>query len=267
MEQEFWQARWRENRIGFHEAAPNSLLTRHFPRLGLRSGQSVFVPLCGKALDLDWLLSQGLRVAGVEFNQGAVEEVFARLRLDPEVTRQGGLTRYRDGELTLYSGDFFALTPAELGPVDAIYDRAALVAVKPEDRAAYAAHLNRITGTARQFLIGFDYDQSLMQGPPFSVPGAMVQELYGGSFSLDLLESGPADGPMAQRVNAQEEIWSSVKDEVEQVTAHAPAIGRWLLPPCGLRHRAGVSPKCPEGERYCGVRVWTQGLDEYARKL
>ncbi len=67
--------------------------------------------------------------------------------------------------------------------------------------------------------------------------------------------------------NAQEEIWSSVKDEVEQVTAHAPAIGRWLLPPCGLRHRAEVSPKCPEGERYCGVRVWTQTLPEYARKL
>jgi len=207
MEQEFWQARWRENRIGFHEAAPNSLLTRHFPRLGLRSGQSVFVPLCGKALDLDWLLSQGLRVAGVEFSQGAVEEVFARLRLDPEVTRQGGLTRYRDGELTLYSGDFFALTPAELGPVDAIYDRAALVAVKPEDRAAYAAHLNRITGTARQFLIGFDYDQSLMEGPPFSVPSATVRALYRDTHTITLIEERPADGRIGERFNALEQAW------------------------------------------------------------
>ncbi|MCB4454266.1 thiopurine S-methyltransferase [Leisingera sp. McT4-56] len=207
MEQEFWQARWRENRIGFHEAAPNSLLTKHFSQLGLEAGHSVFVPLCGKALDLDWLLSKGLRVTGVEFNQGAVEEVFARLGLAPEVSRQDGLIRYQADGLTLYAGDFFALSPAHLGRVDAVYDRAALVAVKPEDRQAYAAHLNRITGTARQMLIGFDYDQSLMDGPPFSVPGSAVQALYQGSHEITLIEERAADGRVGERCNALEQAW------------------------------------------------------------
>ncbi|NSY38913.1 thiopurine S-methyltransferase [Leisingera sp. ANG59] len=207
MEQEFWQARWRENRIGFHEAAPNALLTRHFPLLDLEAGQSVFVPLCGKALDLDWLLSKGLHVTGVEFNQGAVEEVFARLGLTPEVTQEDGLTRFQLGDLTLYAGDFFALTPAHLDKVDAVYDRAALVAVKPQDRQAYAAYLNRITGTARQLLIGFDYDQSLMDGPPFSVPGSAVRALYQDSHGITLIEERAAEGRVGERCNALEQAW------------------------------------------------------------
>ncbi|MFY0310783.1 thiopurine S-methyltransferase [Leisingera sp. D0M16] len=207
MEQDFWQARWRENRIGFHEAAPNTLLTKHFSRLGLKAGQSVFVPLCGKALDLDWLVSKGLRVTGVEFNQGAVEEVFARQGLEPEVVQTGALTRYQAGELTLYAGDFFALASAHLGPVNAVYDRAALVAVKPEGRTAYAAHLNRITGNARQLLIGFDYDQSLMDGPPFSVPQSAVQALYQDSHDITLIEERAAGGRVGERCNALEQAW------------------------------------------------------------
>ncbi|MDC0656771.1 thiopurine S-methyltransferase [Leisingera sp. SS27] len=207
MEQEFWQARWRENRIGFHEAAPNSLLTKHFSQLALEAGQSVFVPLCGKALDLDWRLSKGLRVTGVEFNQGAVEAVFARLGLVPEVCQADGLIRYQSGELTLYTGDFFDLSPVHIGQVDAVYDRAALVAVTPEDRQAYAAHLNRITGTARQLLIGFDYDQSLMDGPPFSVPGSAVHALYQVSHEIRLIEERAADGRIGERCSALEQAW------------------------------------------------------------
>lgn len=207
MEEGFWQARWQEGRIGFHEGRPNALLEKHFDSLGLQSGAHVFVPLCGKAFDLDWLLAKGLRVTGIEFSRDAVEEVYARLGLTPEVQELRGMIRYSAGRLTLFSGDFFALQAADLGAVDAVYDRAALVAIGPERRQEYADHLAAITGQARQVLIGFDYDQSAMQGPPFSVPEAMIQGLYGGSFSLDLLESGPAAGPMAQRVNAQEEIW------------------------------------------------------------
>jgi thymidylate synthase ThyX len=67
--------------------------------------------------------------------------------------------------------------------------------------------------------------------------------------------------------NAQEEIWSSTLDEVKQVSAKAPSLGRWLLPPCGLRERAGTRPVCPEGERFCGVKVWRLPPSEWARIL
>ena len=67
--------------------------------------------------------------------------------------------------------------------------------------------------------------------------------------------------------NAQEEIWRTAMDEVEQVAARAPSLATWLLPPCGQRKRAGASPLCPEGERYCGIPVWTKERSAYLRVL
>jgi thymidylate synthase ThyX len=67
--------------------------------------------------------------------------------------------------------------------------------------------------------------------------------------------------------NAQEEIWTATLDEVKQVADQAPEIGQWLLPPCGLRDRAGTRPACPEGDRFCGVKVWRTPRDEWARVL
>lgn len=67
--------------------------------------------------------------------------------------------------------------------------------------------------------------------------------------------------------NAQEEIWKASVDEAQQVRETHPRIGKWLLPPCGLRSRAGTKPVCPEGERFCGVVVWKKDLNEYQRVI
>ena len=65
--------------------------------------------------------------------------------------------------------------------------------------------------------------------------------------------------------NAQEEIWKASLDEAEQIAEINPRIGRYLLPPCGLRNLAGLTPVCPEGKRYCGVPVWKLTRDQYHR--
>jgi len=67
--------------------------------------------------------------------------------------------------------------------------------------------------------------------------------------------------------NAQEEIWRASVDEAEQIRQREPRLGRWLLPPCGQRDRAGVKPPCPEGSRYCGVPVWRFDVTDYERVL
>ena len=66
---------------------------------------------------------------------------------------------------------------------------------------------------------------------------------------------------------AQEEIWAATVDEVSQVRAVHPELGRWLLPPCGLRADAGARPVCPEGSRFCGVPVWRLAPEDYNRIL
>jgi len=67
--------------------------------------------------------------------------------------------------------------------------------------------------------------------------------------------------------NAQEEIWRASLDEALQIREVNPRIGPWLLPPCTLRHHAGVRPVCPEGDRFCGVTVWRQDSKDYVRAL
>ncbi|MEO0382306.1 MAG: thiopurine S-methyltransferase [Pseudomonadota bacterium] len=207
MEHAFWQERWRENRIAFHEAEPNPLLTENYDHLKLSAGDKVFVPLCGKSFDLDWLLLQGVMVIGAELNEGAVQAVFERLRLTPEVNAIGTLKRYSAEELTMFAGDFFQLQDSNIGPVNAVYDRAALVAMPDTMRADYAQHLMAITNKARQLLVSFDYDQSQMSGPPFSVPSKTIATYYDDLFKRDLVADTAISGALAERCSGRELVW------------------------------------------------------------
>ena len=207
MDHEFWHERWREGRIGFHENRPNGLLEAHLSTLGLAPGSRVFLPLCGKAVDIDWLRGQGLTVLGAELSQIAVEEVFARQNLTPEITPQGGLIRYDAPALTLFVGDIFALTPEMLGPVEAVYDRAALIALPEAMRGDYSQHLLALCRAAPQLLVAFDYDQSLTAGPPFSVPEHEIRAHYAATYNIEKLASRALTGPIAQRIAGREEAW------------------------------------------------------------
>jgi hypothetical protein len=55
--------------------------------------------------------------------------------------------------------------------------------------------------------------------------------------------------------NAQEEIYLASMDELEQVRAAHPRIGRHIGPPCVIRNGL-ISPRCTEGTHFCGVPVW-----------
>jgi thymidylate synthase ThyX len=67
--------------------------------------------------------------------------------------------------------------------------------------------------------------------------------------------------------NAQEEIWRASRDEALQVSEVNPRLGAFLLPPCTMRLRARKSPICPEGDRYCGVKVWKLPVSDYTRVI
>jgi len=204
MNEEFWQSRWRENKIAFHEAAPHEFLKRHLQALDLREGDTVFVPLCGKTIDIDWLLSQGLQVVGIEFNQQAIEEVFERLDLVPTLTEIGPLLRYDAGALSIFLGDFFELGSEALGKVHAIYDRGALVALPEQTRNAYAKHITAVTDKAPQLLIAYSYDQLQTAGPPFSVPTPAIEKLYREGYRCTPIDSRLIKGPLAERCSGEE---------------------------------------------------------------
>lgn len=191
MDPAFWHGLWQQGDIKFHEAEVNPALIRHLPALGLVSGARIFVPLCGKTRDIAWLLSQGFQVAGAELSQIAVQQLFDALGVVPEVTQTGNLHRYSADGIDIYVGDIFALNGAQLGTIDASYDRAALVALPAEMRLRYGAHMHDITGGAPQVVVCFEYDQTLMDGPPFRVDGEEVARVYASLYSCEVLASRP----------------------------------------------------------------------------
>ena len=207
MEAEFWHERWREDKHGFDQAAPNPLLVAHFDALALKPGERVFVPLCGKTVDIPWLQEQGLHVVGAELSETAVEQLFEIMGVTPEIVDLGNLKRYSGDGIDIFAGDIFDLSAGVLGDVDAVFDRAALVALPEEMRARYSAHLSEITGNAPQLLITFDYDQSIMPGPPFSVPEEMVRRYYGATFTITRLGGVEVAGNLKGIAPATEEIW------------------------------------------------------------
>lgn len=207
MDAEFWHERWRENQIGFHEAHINDFLVRHWPDLGVPEGGRVFVPLCGRTLAIGWLLGQGYRVAGAELSAMAVDRLFVDLGVIPEKSPEGALVRYQVPGLDVFVGDIFALSRETLGPVDATYDRAALVALPREMRRRYVHHLLHITSAAPQLLISFDYDQAAMEGPPFSVPEEEVRELYTAVCSVTRIDAQAVPGGLKGLCPATEEAW------------------------------------------------------------
>lgn len=207
MDASFWHAKWEKSEIAFHQEDVNPLLLDHFGALSLPAGSRVFVPLCGKTRDILWLLQSGYRVVGAELSRLAVEQLFAEMDLAPSVTQAGPLTHFAAEDIDIYVGDIFELSAAQLGQVDAVYDRAALVALPATMRQCYADHLAAITGRARQLLIAYDYDQSLQNGPPFAVGAGEVRSLYEPYFQVTLLASVEIVGGLRGKCPASEHVW------------------------------------------------------------
>jgi thiopurine S-methyltransferase len=192
MQRDFWLERWARNEIGFHLSEVNPRLQRFWPLLHLPASASVFVPLCGKSLDLHWLAAQGHRVIGVELAEAAVQAFFAEAGLASHVDHAGSLPRRSAAGIDIYSGDVFELRADELANVGGVFDRAALVALPPPMRERYAAHVLRIVpaGT-RILLLTFEYDQTRIPGPPHAVMEDEVMALYGARSEVELLAREP----------------------------------------------------------------------------
>lgn len=189
MEAQFWHSRWLQNEIGFHEQKVHALLQKYWDRLGLTADARVLVPLCGKSLDMLWLRERGHDVIGAELSEIAVRDFFAENGLTPAVQEAGRLDLWTAPGIELYCGDFLHLTGAQVGDVAGAYDRAALIALPPAMRLAYATHLlSLLAPDARLLLITLQYPDGLFDGPPFAVSHAEIAQLFGLQCRIDHLE-------------------------------------------------------------------------------
>jgi thiopurine S-methyltransferase len=186
MQPDFWHERWQNNQIGFHQGTVNPYLQAFWPVL--QGEGKVFVPLCGKSRDMLWLRAQGHEFVGIELSPAAVQALFEENGLPVEISSNDRFSVFESDGIRIYCGDFFDMAASDLAGVTAVYDRASLIALPPEMRAAYADRMHGLLSPGtKTLLIAFEYPQHEMAGPPFSVHEQEVRKLYGEHCAIEVL--------------------------------------------------------------------------------
>lgn len=155
----------------------------------------VFLPLCGKSVDLSYLARQTkvvTEVVGVDGVQKALEEfskenpdleVHQESATEPSKAEHSAFARFTGKNILLLKGNYFDLNEdATDGKFQAIFDRASMVAIDPSLREAYIETIGKLIAPGGRILLvtierrtGTEEDKS---GPPFSIPENEVRRLY-----------------------------------------------------------------------------------------
>ncbi len=122
-----------------------------------------------------------------------------------------------------------------------------LIAANPKAKAVYDCSM-REAWTAKNRLLALDVP---LEFALYVLPNAKTLRFIESGSLLALLHKWT----LRTCFNAQEEIYLASMDEIAQVKAVHPAIGRYIGPPCVIRNGL-ISPRCTEGSHFCGVPVW-----------
>jgi thiopurine S-methyltransferase len=199
MDSFFWHKCWARNKLGFHQSDVHPLLSQYFKKLSLPSDQHVFVPLCGKTLDMAYL-AQYWQVTGNELSEIACSDFFLENNIEYQKKISGDFEQFFCPQLSLLQGDFFKLTADAIDRVDWIYDRAALIALPTTMQQTYVKHLKTFfCSHTRLFLVTVEFPKTQLRGPPFSITATDVQRLFSG-FTIECLATNELkDKQFAQR--------------------------------------------------------------------
>jgi thiopurine S-methyltransferase len=194
-----WQQCWRDQQTDFHQIKVNRLLTRFWRGLDLACGSRVFVPLCGKSLDMIWLAQQGHEVIGLELSPVAVQAFFLENNMKPCQRKAGQFTLWQSGRISILCGDYFSVSQLDLGNIDVVYDRAALTALPEDVRRRYVAHLKKILPPAcKVFLLTVeDADEGETQEVTLGA-SAEITALYSEAFEIELAHVESVPEPAAR---------------------------------------------------------------------
>ena len=214
----FWESRWMNGQTGWHSSDINAHLKTYHQILFQQDTPKIFVPLCGQSLDMAWLNEQGASIVGVDLVRQPLEQYFDVQNMTPKSQTVQDLESLTSGSLTLFHANVFDVNNDIIGNVDAIYDRAALVALSPEFRESYVAHcLSLLKPGGSILLITYDSPVADDHGPPFPVRKGTVERLFAGvqeCIQIDEVHTTKADSERLQKRNldwSRSDIWKITK--------------------------------------------------------
>jgi thiopurine S-methyltransferase len=189
MKEHFWVESWDQGgtKTSFHlpEVHPHAVL---LAERGMLDDVTVLVPLCGRSVDMPYFARFARRVIGIELVPKAVAQFIDDNDLEPV---EGPAGVFTSGNLEIRCADLFQVTPADLGPIDLVYDRASLIAFPEDMRERYVAKMIELTRPgSRYFINTIEYDP-ILPTPPFSVGPDQIERYYGADFEIEHVRRGP----------------------------------------------------------------------------
>lgn len=180
MENTDWLKAWIDNNIRFHNEEYNTNLVKYWDDFTGGEKGTVFVPLCGKTLDMKYFNENGHNVYGVELSRIAVESFFNENKITYK--KDGHL--FYSNDIFLYNEDLFELNKSHFRDVKFIYDRASIIALPHDIRLKYVSWLKSTFPNTPMFVQTIDFNNKEL-GPPFSIDESMINEYYGKEYNVN----------------------------------------------------------------------------------
>ena len=190
--EEGWKEKWKQGMFSWHRSEVSKTLKKYLSDLTRgEPNVSILVPWCGKSLDIPWLCSEGYNVVGIELSEIAAQMLFQENDIPYSVSKEGKLTIYQaqDRKLKVITGNYYEVTPEIAGKFEAVWDVNAFGAVMPDNRQKYTSILmSMLKPKARVLLSNWEYGEVVRDRAPFSLPCALVKELFQKEFEVTFLE-------------------------------------------------------------------------------
>lgn len=172
MSKNTWEDCWSVGKTFFHRSAYHPMLVEHIEKLiNGRSNLVIFIPLCGKSLDIKYLYDLGHTVVGVEGAKSPIEEFFGEHNLEftksdcPSVN--GSVYKNGDNRIRIYHGDMFDFNGKDEVKFSGVWDRGSFGAINKTDRPKYVELLTSMVTEDCQYLLNtYDYNPEQFSGPP-----------------------------------------------------------------------------------------------------
>ena len=191
-----WQDYWDGETPLWQLDNPNPDLVKYFPDFlkdgKTAQGRRVFIPLCGRNLDVKWFYDQGFTVVGVDFVEKPIRKFFGEHSIPVNVQElESGYKVFTssDKRLSLIVGDLFGVDENLVGgKFDYFYVRASL---DGESRPIYVGILHHFLKPGAVGLMeSVEYDTKWNSSHPYPLYAKDLSDLYGDKFSFEKLNRG-----------------------------------------------------------------------------
>lgn len=151
----------------------------------------VFVPFCGKVLEMKWLAENGHVVVGVEVSEDGIKQFFEENKL-PYITKEiqtvsGTLYECTDKTmcLKLYCCSFYDFKPEVENNFDAVWDSAAFQASNKADRKQYVSIIHSVLKTNGKVFMAVD---EFIQKEELPLDIEEIKNNFDGKFSVEVTD-------------------------------------------------------------------------------